>query len=60
MKTCFFIGHRDAPETLSPLLAEAVERHIRLCKALAACYELHEYIANRLGEMVDRGEIGDQ
>ena len=27
-KTCFFIGHRDAPETLSPLLAEAVERHI--------------------------------
>ena len=28
MNTCFFIGHRDAPETLSPLLAEAVERHI--------------------------------
>ena len=28
MATCFFIGHRDAPETLSPLLAEAVERHI--------------------------------
>ena len=27
-KTCFFIGHRDAPEALSPLLAEAVERHI--------------------------------
>ena len=27
-KTCFFIGHRDAPETLSPLLAEVVERHI--------------------------------
>ncbi|MBE6997554.1 MAG: hypothetical protein E7427_05225 [Ruminococcaceae bacterium] len=28
MSTCFFIGHRDAPETLRPLLAEAVERHI--------------------------------
>ena len=28
MKTCFFIGHRDAPETLRPLLAEAIERHI--------------------------------
>ena len=28
MKTCFFIGHRDAPEELRPLLAEAVERHI--------------------------------
>ena len=28
MNTCFFIGHRDAPEELRPLLAEAVERHI--------------------------------
>lgn len=26
--TCFFIGHREAPETLLPLLKEAVERHI--------------------------------
>ena len=26
--TCFFLGHRDAPEELRPLLAEAVERHI--------------------------------
>lgn len=26
--TCFFIGHRDAPETLTELLAKAVERHI--------------------------------
>lgn len=28
VKTCFFIGHRDAPEELRPLLAEAIERHI--------------------------------
>ena len=28
MKTCFFIGHRDAPEELRLLLVEAVERHI--------------------------------
>lgn len=28
IKSCFFIGHRDAPEELRPLLAEAVERHI--------------------------------
>ena len=28
MKTCFFIGHRDAPEALRPLLDAAVERHI--------------------------------
>lgn len=27
-KTCFFIGHRNAPETLRPLLYAAVERHI--------------------------------
>lgn len=27
MPFCFFIGHRNAPEALSPLLAEAVERH---------------------------------
>lgn len=26
--TCFFIGHHSAPETLRPLLDEAVERHI--------------------------------
>ena len=27
-KSCFFIGHRDAPETLRPLLDTTVERHI--------------------------------
>ena len=25
--SCFFIGHRDAPESLLPLLTDAVERH---------------------------------
>ena len=28
MTTCFFIGHRDAPESLMPRLEEIVERHI--------------------------------
>ena len=28
MKSCFFIGHREAPESLAPLLTEAIERHI--------------------------------
>lgn len=28
MKSCFFIGHREAPESLAPFLAEAIERHI--------------------------------
>lgn len=27
-KTCFFIGHRNAPEALGPLLGESIERHI--------------------------------
>lgn len=31
----------------------------RLCKALAACYELQEYLANQIAEMVERGEIND-
>lgn len=29
LASCFFIGHRDAPRELLPLLIEAVERHIR-------------------------------
>ena len=28
MKTCFFIGHRDAPNRIKLLLYEAIERHI--------------------------------
>ena len=28
IKTCFFIGHREAPESLAPLLAESIEQHI--------------------------------
>lgn len=27
-QTCFFIGHRDAPETIYTPLLEAIERHI--------------------------------
>ncbi len=27
-KRCFFIGHRDAPESILPLLMEEIERHI--------------------------------
>jgi len=27
-KTCFFIGHHDAPADLAPILAKEVERHI--------------------------------
>ena len=28
MKTCYFIGHRDAPESIYNRLLQAVERHI--------------------------------
>lgn len=27
-KSCFFIGHREAPENLAPVLAQAIEQHI--------------------------------
>lgn len=27
-KTCFFIGHREAPESIIPMLSAEVERHI--------------------------------
>ena len=30
-KLCFFIGHRNAPESIRPLLDDAVERHITEC-----------------------------
>ena len=28
MKTCFFIGHRETPDTVLPALMAEVERHI--------------------------------
>jgi len=28
MKSCFFIGHREAPESIAGALANAIERHI--------------------------------
>jgi len=28
MRTCFFIGHREAPDNLLPILSAEVERHI--------------------------------
>lgn len=31
MKTCFFIGHREAGDSINPLLQEAIERHIVEC-----------------------------
>lgn len=42
LSTCFFIGHRDAPESLRPLLSEAVERHITQ-------YGVSEYIVGHYG-----------
>ena len=42
MKSCFFIGHRNAPETLRPLLDAAIERHI-------SEYGVTEFIAGHYG-----------
>ena len=41
-KTCFFIGHRDVPESVRPLLDAAVERHI-------AEYGVTEFIVGHYG-----------
>ena len=41
-KTCFFIGHRDTPESVMPVLADAVERHI-------ARYGVTEFIVGSRG-----------
>lgn len=42
MGSCFFIGHRDAPDKLRSQLAEAVERHIIL-------YGVTEFIVGHYG-----------
>lgn len=41
-KSCFFIGHRDAPEALRFRLEEAVERHITQ-------YGVAEFVVGRYG-----------
>ena len=41
-KTCFFIGHRDAPDSLAPVLDALVERHI-------AEYDVREFVVGRYG-----------
>ena len=47
-KTCFFTGHRDAPEEVRPLLVEAVERHITqygVTKFIVGHYGRFDYMA---------------
>ena len=41
-KTCFFIGHREAPESLAKKLAEAIERHITE-------YSVNEFVVGGYG-----------
>ena len=41
-KTCSFIGHRDAPDSLAPELDALVERHI-------AEYDVREFVVGRYG-----------
>lgn len=42
MKTCFFIGHRDAPESIYDRLLEAVKRHI-------SEYGVTDFVVGRYG-----------
>ena len=41
-KSCFFIGHRETPDTVLPLLQETVNRHIE-------CYGATEFIVGHYG-----------
>ena len=43
---------------LEAMGAEIVSDY-RLCKALAACYELQDHLANIYAGMVERGEVND-
>lgn len=40
---CFFIGHRDAPSTIFPILLETVERHVTE-------YGIREFFVGRYGQ----------
>lgn len=42
MKSCFFIGHRDAPSAILPALTEEVQRHI-------TAYGVSEFIVGNYG-----------
>ena len=42
-KTCFFIGHRDVPPNIFPILKEAVEKHI-------VDYGIMEFIVGMYGD----------
>lgn len=42
MKTCFFIGHRDAPDKLLPALIAEVERHVTE-------YDVEEFVVGHYG-----------
>ena len=41
-KSCFFIGHRETPDAVLPLLQEAVNRHIE-------CYGVTEFVVGHYG-----------
>ena len=41
------------------LKSQNILNDYRLCKALAACYELQEYVAGQIGNRIANGEIED-
>ena len=44
MPTCFFIGHREAPDSLLPILDTEVERHITE-------YDVTDFVVGRYGHL---------
>ena len=41
------------------LVSQDFKQNYRLCRALAACYELQEHLANQIADQVAQGEIED-
>lgn len=42
-KTCFFIGHREAPDSILPVLIDEVERHITV-------YGVNSFVVGHYGQ----------
>lgn len=64
MKSCFFIGHRDAPMQAAPLLGELIERHItqlHVREFVVGCYGAFDsMVSHQLGAAKERhGDISN-
>ena len=49
-KTCFFIGHREAPDSILPVLIDEVERHITV-------YGVNSFVVGHYGPFATRAGL---